>query len=69
MGGGIANTFIKAAGHEVGISLFEESMVGIAKELLKDGKIILPETVVTSKTFEGEDITRENILLKLEKMK
>ena len=61
VGGGIANTFIKAAGHEVGISLFEESMVHIAKDLLKDGKIILPKTVVTSKTFEGDDIQVKNI--------
>ncbi|MDA8541492.1 phosphoglycerate kinase [Gammaproteobacteria bacterium] len=61
VGGGIANTFIKAAGHEVGISLFEESMVRIAKDLLKDGKIILPKTVVTSKTFEGDDIQEKNI--------
>ena len=61
VGGGIANTFIKAAGHEVGISLFEESMVHIAKDLLEDGKIILPKTVVTSKTFEGDDIQEKNI--------
>ena len=61
VGGGIANTFIKAAGHGVGISLFEESMLHIAKDLLKDGKIILPETVVTSKTFEGDDIQEKNI--------
>ncbi|MDA0949274.1 MAG: phosphoglycerate kinase [Proteobacteria bacterium] len=61
VGGGIANTFIKAAGHEVGISLFEESMVHIAKDLLEDGKIILPKTVVTSKTFGGDDIQEKNI--------
>ena len=61
VGGGIANTFLKAAGHEIGISLYEESMVGIAKELLNDGKIILPDTVVTSKTFEGEDIKEKHI--------
>ena len=61
VGGGIANTFLKAAGHEIGISLFEESMVGIAKELFNDGKIILPDTVVTSKTFEGEDIKEKHI--------
>ena len=61
VGGGIANTFLKAAGYEIGISLFEESMVGIAKELLNDGKIILPDTVVTSKTFEGEDIKEKHI--------
>jgi len=61
VGGGIANTFLKAAGYEIGISLFEESMVGIAKELLNDGKIILPDIVVTSKTFEGEDIEEKCI--------
>ena len=61
VGGGIANTFLKAAGHEIGISLCEELMVGIAKELLNDGKIILPDTVVTSKNFEGEDIKEKHI--------
>jgi len=61
VGGGIANTFLKAAGYEIGISLFEESMVGIAKELLNDRKIILPDIVVTSKTFEGEDIEEKRI--------
>jgi phosphoglycerate kinase len=61
VGGGIANTFLKAAGYEIGISLFEESMVGIAKELLNDRKIILPDIVVTSKTFEGEDIEEKCI--------
>jgi phosphoglycerate kinase len=61
VGGGIANTFLKAAGHEIGISLCEESMIGIAKELLNDGKIILPDTVVTSKTFKGEDIKEKHI--------
>ena len=61
VGGGIANTFLKAAGYEIGISLFEESMVAIAKELLNDGKIILPDIVVTSKNFEGEDIEEKRI--------
>ncbi|MDA9343225.1 phosphoglycerate kinase, partial [Gammaproteobacteria bacterium] len=61
VGGGIANTFIKAAGFEVGISLFEESMLGIAKELLDGGKIILPQKVVTSLTFEGNEVVKKNI--------
>ena len=61
VGGGIANTFIKAAGFEVGISLFEESMLGIAKELLDGGKIILPQKVVTSLTFEGSEVVKKNI--------
>ena len=61
VGGGIANTFIKAAGYEVGQSLIEESMVGIAKELLDKGKVILPEKVITSETFEGKNISEKNI--------
>ena len=61
VGGGIANTFIKASGYEVGISLYEESMLDIAKDILKSGKIILPETVVTSLNFDGEQIQQKDI--------
>ena len=45
----------------MGISLFEESMLGIAKELLDGGKIILPQKVVTSLTFEGSEVTKKKI--------
>jgi phosphoglycerate kinase len=34
VGGGIANTFIKAAGYEIGKSLYEESMLNVASEIL-----------------------------------
>ncbi len=34
VGGGIANTFLKAAGHEVGKSLYEEDLVPTAKVLM-----------------------------------
>ena len=61
VGGGIANTFIKAAGYEVGISLFEESMIDVAKDLLEKGKVILPKHIVTSKTFEGEEVQQKAI--------
>ena len=61
VGGGIANTFIKAAGYEVGLSLIEESMVDIAKDLLSKGKVILPEKVITSETFEGQNINQKSI--------
>ncbi len=61
VGGGIANTFIKAAGYEVGQSLIEESMIAIAKELLDKGKVILPEKVITSETFEGKNISERGI--------
>ncbi len=36
-------------------------MLGIAKELLDGGKIILPDTVITSLTFEGEEVSEKNI--------
>ena len=36
-------------------------MVAIAKELLDKGKIILPEKVITSETFEGKNISEKNI--------
>ena len=61
VGGGIANTFIKAPGYEVGTSLFEESMIDVAKDLLEKGKVILPKHIVTSKTFEGEDVQQKAI--------
>ena len=61
VGGGIANTFIKAAGYEIGQSLYEESMVDLAKRILDDGKIILPDALITSLTFEGEAVKEKNI--------
>ena len=61
VGGGIANTFLKASGFNVGKSLIEDSMIDVAKEILKKGKIVLPTTVITSKTFEGDDIRETSI--------
>ncbi len=56
VGGGIANTFIKSSNLNIGSSLIEESMLEIAKNILDKGKIILPKKVLTSETFEGENI-------------
>ena len=56
VGGGIANTFLKAKGFDVGKSLFEDSMIDIAYNLIEKGKIILPKKVVTSTTFEGKNL-------------
>ena len=61
VGGGIANTFIKASGYEVGQSLYEESMLDIASSLLKGNKIMLPKKVITSRSFEGENIQEKLI--------
>ena len=51
VGGGIANTFLAAAGKPVGNSLYEKDQVEIARELLTDGncrnmEIPLPTDVV-----------------------
>ena len=44
IGGGMAFTFLKAQGHDIGKSLCEEDKVELAKELLAkaNGKIVLP---------------------------
>lgn len=59
VGGGIANTFIAAAGHKVGKSLYEPDLVDEAKRLITKAKsenreIPIPVDVVTAKTFSAE---------------
>ena len=61
VGGGIANTFIKAAGFKIGQSLYEESMLDIAKSILEKNKIVLPDKVITSETFEGKNIQKKSL--------
>ena len=56
VGGGIANTFIAAKGHNVGKSLFEESLIPEAKRLMQaakenNGEIPVPTDVVTGTEF------------------
>ncbi len=43
LGGGPANTFLKASGINIGKSLFEAHELDIAKELLKNPKIVIPQ--------------------------
>ena len=61
VGGGIANTFLLAKEYEIGESLCEPDMLNIAERLMNSGKIILPEEVVTSKSFEGDSIRTKKI--------
>ncbi len=61
VGGGIANTFLKASGKNIGISLVEESMLNVAKKMLDQKNIILPKIIATSKTFEGKDVNKKSI--------
>ena len=59
VGGGIANTFIAAAGHPVGKSLYEPDLVGEAKRLTEAAKargadIPIPSDVVCGKEFSAK---------------
>jgi phosphoglycerate kinase len=54
IGGGMAYTFFKAQGKEIGKSLLEEDKIDLAKELLAQGgdKLILPVDCRVSDTFD-----------------
>ncbi len=51
VGGGIANTFIAAQGHNVGQSLCEHNLIPTAKKLMQDCEIPVPTDVVCGKQF------------------
>jgi len=60
VGGGIANTFIKAAGHEVGKSLCEDDLVDTAKALMEkmtanNATIPIATDVVCGKKFDENE--------------
>jgi phosphoglycerate kinase len=48
VGGGIANTFLLAAGHPIGKSLAEPDLVGEAKKIAATTEVPLPEDVVVA---------------------
>ncbi len=54
VGGGIANTFLLAAGHNVGKSLVEQDLVPTAKALMQKTSIPLPIDVIVAKTFSAD---------------
>ncbi len=56
IGGGMANTFLKAQGYPVGDSLAEDEALETARELLKEGdhKLRLPVDLVIADKFEAE---------------
>ncbi len=61
IGGGMAYTFFKAQGHEIGTSILDEDNVGLAAELLKkakeaDVKLILPVDIKVAKEFKNDSI-------------
>ena len=55
IGGGMANTFLKAKGLAVGDSLVEAGSIEMAKQIMADagGKLLLPEDVVVADKFDA----------------
>ena len=60
IGGGMANTFLKAQGYAMGDSLVEAEALDTAKELLQGGsdKLMLPVDLVIADKFEAEAATK-----------
>ncbi|MFS8582243.1 MAG: phosphoglycerate kinase, partial [Limnochordales bacterium] len=63
IGGGMAYTFLKAKGYEVGRSLVDEERIGLAKELMDEARrhgvnLLLPVDVVVADKF-AEDANRK----------
>lgn len=59
VGGGIANTFIAASGHEVGKSLYEPDLLDAAQGLIRKahengGSIPIPKDVLVAKSFSAD---------------
>jgi phosphoglycerate kinase len=56
IGGGMANTFLKARGLEVGKSLLEPDLVDTARELMeRGGKVVLPTDVVVTTDLKSSE--------------
>ena len=63
IGGGMAFTFLKALGHEIGKSLVEEDLIEEAQKIMNEAKqlgvkLYLPVDVVAAETFSAEAIAK-----------
>jgi len=60
IGGGMANTFLKAKGFSMGDSLVEEDAVSLAEELMAEGgqKLVLPLDLVLADVFDNDAKTK-----------
>src|SRR5688500_15608795 len=65
VGGGIANTFLLAAGKPIGKSLAEPDLAGEAKRIMKKTKVPLPSDVVVAsgKTKPVEAVSKDDAIL------
>jgi phosphoglycerate kinase len=63
IGGAMANTFLKAQGIDVGLSLVEDTAIDLCKTLLSStekDKIILPSDFITADNLEAESHQHQN---------
>ncbi|GAB2544625.1 phosphoglycerate kinase [Gracilibacillus alcaliphilus] len=63
IGGGLAYTFVKALGHEIGKSLLEEDKIELAKDYMKKAEekgvnFIMPEDVIVADDFSNDANTQ-----------
>ena len=58
VGGGIANTFLLAAGYDIGNSLCEPNLVSTAKQLMRNTEIPLPTDVIVAKECSAEAVAK-----------
>ncbi|MDE2599707.1 MAG: phosphoglycerate kinase [Rhodocyclaceae bacterium] len=72
VGGGIANTFLLAAGHKIGKSLAEPDLVDAAKRIMAKVNVPVPVDVVVAKEFSAtaaatvkkiEDVADDDMIL------
>jgi len=61
VGGGIANTFLLAAGKPIGKSLAERDLAGEAKKIMKATKVPLPTDVVVAASLEAKQGTVKSV--------
>ncbi|MGK0257908.1 MAG: phosphoglycerate kinase [Candidatus Azotimanducaceae bacterium] len=56
VGGGIANTFIAAAGYNVGTSLYEADLVEVATQISAKVDVPIPTDVMVAKNFDEHEV-------------
>lgn len=67
IGGGMAFTFLKASGNEIGKSLLDEENLEFCQKILKNyqDKIVLPLDVAVTNEFTNEETYREKLITEI----
>jgi len=66
VGGGIANTFLAAAGVNVGKSLFEPDLIDTAKGLMDTASIPMPTDVIVAKEFDVNAVAVTKLVIDID---